>query len=516
VKRYLYLLHRWLGIGLCLFMAMWFFSGVVMMYVGYPKLVPSERLAALRPLDPARCCVDLAAAFAAAGEKESPRSIRLTTIGEEPTYIFDWRSHGKGAATAHAKSVAVRASDGRRVTSVSAEDALAAARAFIGADGRYEAAVDEDQWTHSKALDGLRPLHRVWMSDPDSTLLYVSGVTGEVARDATRTERIFNWVGAWIHWLYPLRGGWIDAYWHDIVVYSSLLGTILAITGLIVGVLRWRFREPYKTGSRTPYRGGVMKWHHIIGLVGGATAITFVFSGLMSMNPWKIFDAPKSSFRPEAFAGGALEPGRFRLDPAGALAKFTANGLPAREIELRVIDGKGYYVGFDGPGRSLILRAEPDAEPVAMLPFDELRRLGARLVEGAEVKAATVMTAYDFYYFARAPHTMHGDVDKRLPVLRLEFDDPASTWAHIDPYTGAVLGKIDLGRRASRWLFAFLHSWDAPALLDARPLWDIFMIALNGAGFAISVTGIVVGWRRLARKSRPSSRPATAALAPAE
>jgi len=34
MKRYLYLWHRWLGIVLCLFMAMWFISGVVMMYVG--------------------------------------------------------------------------------------------------------------------------------------------------------------------------------------------------------------------------------------------------------------------------------------------------------------------------------------------------------------------------------------------------------------------------------------------------------------------------------------------------
>jgi uncharacterized iron-regulated membrane protein len=95
---------------------------------------------------------------------------------------------------------------------------------------------------------------------------------------------------------------------------------------------------------------------------------------------------------------------------------------------------------------------------------------------------------------------MHGNVDKRLPVLRLEFDDPASTWAHVDPYTGSVLGRLDSGRRASRWLFAFLHSWDAPALLEARPVWDVFMVTINGVGFALSVTGVVIGWRRLRRK----------------
>ncbi|MBY6243504.1 PepSY domain-containing protein [Methylosinus sp. Sm6] len=496
MKRYLYLVHRWLGVALCLFMAMWFFSGVVMMYVGYPKLTPSERLSALPSLDPARCCVDLATALAAAGERESPQSVRLTTIGDEPVFVFGW-----GARAANpARSVAVRARDGRRATHVSAEEALATARAFLGAEGRYDGLVDEDQWTHSKALDGLRPLHRVYMSDPDSTLLYVSAVTGEVARDATRVERIWNWVGAWIHWLYPLRGGWLDAYWRDIVVYSSLVGTALAITGLAVGVMRWRFRAPYKTGARTPYREGVMKWHHLAGLLGGATAVTFVFSGLMSMNPWKIFDLPGSAFDPKPYYGGALAAERFHLEPAQALARFSADGLAAREIELRVIDGEGHYIALGAGGATRILRAAPDAAPSAMLPFDELKRLGARLVPGATVTAATIMESYDFYYFARAPHTMHGNVDKRLPVLRLEFDDPASTWAHIDPYTGAALGRLDSGRRASRWLFAFLHSWDAPALLEARPLWDIFMITLNGAGFALSATGVVIGWRRLWRK----------------
>ncbi|HEY9319641.1 MAG TPA: hypothetical protein VIR28_17100, partial [Achromobacter sp.] len=52
-KRWLYLIHRWAGVVLCLFFAMWFVSGVVMMYVGYPKVTPQERLSHLAPLDAA-------------------------------------------------------------------------------------------------------------------------------------------------------------------------------------------------------------------------------------------------------------------------------------------------------------------------------------------------------------------------------------------------------------------------------------------------------------------------------
>ncbi|KNE26336.1 hypothetical protein AFM18_17505, partial [Achromobacter spanius] len=72
LKRWLYLTHRWAGIVLCLFFAMWFISGVVMMYVGYPKLTPQERLTHLAPLDAATIAITPAQALAAAGARDTP------------------------------------------------------------------------------------------------------------------------------------------------------------------------------------------------------------------------------------------------------------------------------------------------------------------------------------------------------------------------------------------------------------------------------------------------------------
>ena len=50
-KRQLFLFHRWAGIVLCLFFALWFVSGLFMMYVGFPELTKGERLAGSTPLD---------------------------------------------------------------------------------------------------------------------------------------------------------------------------------------------------------------------------------------------------------------------------------------------------------------------------------------------------------------------------------------------------------------------------------------------------------------------------------
>lgn len=499
MKRYLYLVHRWLGITLCLFMAMWFLSGIVMMYVGYPKLTPDERRAGAGSIDPARCCVDLATALAATGESRPPDSVRLTSIAGTPTYVFTY---------AKTQAIAVRGDNGLRVQTILPEVAVQAARSFGGgADAEYAGEIQEDAWSHSKALTAHRPLHKVYLSDPAQTLIYVSSATGEVALDVPRTERIWNWVGAWIHWLYPFRGGALDAYWHDIVVYGSLVGTILALSGFIVGLMRWRLRAPYKTGSHSPYRDGYMWWHHIVGLCFGVTAVTFVFSGMMSMNPWKLFDPSETTFDAKAFTGGDIETSRFTLDVSRALTLFQKNGFDPAEIEFRLLDGKGYYVAFRGDGATRILAAEPGAEPQERLSFDLLTGPASRLVK-ANIVRNTVLTAFDMYYFPREPHTLYGNVDKRLPVMRLEFDDANGTWVHIDPHTGAALGRIDVQRRMSRWLFSFLHSWDWPALLDARPLWDMFMIALNLGGFGMSVTGVVIGWRRLKKKfGRPIGAP---------
>ncbi len=84
LKRQLYLWHRWLGIALCLLMALWFVSGVVMLYVGYPKLTPSERLGHL-PVLPTACCAEVPAHWA-----QTPlQRLRLTSLGRRPFYLLE-------------------------------------------------------------------------------------------------------------------------------------------------------------------------------------------------------------------------------------------------------------------------------------------------------------------------------------------------------------------------------------------------------------------------------------------
>ena len=489
MRRYLYLAHRWLGIALCAFMAMWFVSGVVMMYVGYPKLTPAERLAAAAPLALPVGAAPLSTIFAAPGRSTAPREIVLATVGGQPRWILDYGKAGR---------VAVDAVSGAPVSPTGPQHAALSASAWArGATVDYVDSVDEDAWTHSRALDAHRPLHRVDVRDEAGTRLYVSSRTGEVVRDATRIERTWNWMGAWIHWLYPFRGGSIDAAWHDIVVWVSVAGTLLAATGLVVGVWRWRFGRPYSSGARSPYHDRSRRWHHVAGLIFGAVATTWIASGLFSMNPWRMFTSPAPPLDTAAFTGGDLTAAAWVLSPTDAIHHLVSLGFEVRELELRRFDGKGWYVAYNGSGASRILAATPDARPVERLDPVVVAHAGARLVPNARVVRTMVLDGYDAYWYARASHTMTGHVERRLPVVRLGFDDPYGTWVHLDPATASVAGRLDRLGRVKRWAFAFLHSVDWWPLVSRRPAWDLLLIALSIGGAAISVTGVVIGWRRL-------------------
>ena len=494
MKRLFYLSHRWLGAVFCLFMAMWFISGVVMMYVGYPKLTPAERLERLPSISASSLNIGLGQALEACGACGNIKGARITSVSAIPRYVFTLQDD---------VAVAVDGQTGQRIANVTAEEAERAVKTFSMAEITFYAGLaQEDAWTHSKALDPHRPLHVVEaITGGSSTLYYVSSRTGEVVRDATRTERIWNWAGAWIHWLYPVRGGFLDAQWRNIMITTSLLATMMALAGVITGVRRWRFSSRYPNGSRSPYRDILTRWHHLSGLTFGVVAFTWILSGMLSVNPWRVFDSG-AKHDGMAYAGGVISAEKYPADISALLGRLTIGPKAPKELEWVVFDGKGYLVAFYNQRETMIISGAGDGPPFERFSFQALEEAGRRYLKGWTVVEKQELEEYDNYYYARAAHTMRGHFPMRLPVLRLKFNDSHSTWIHLDPYTGSVAGVMDSHKRWHRWLFAFLHSFDWVPLLKMRPAWDAALIFLSAGGLAISVTGAILGWRRYGRNGR--------------
>jgi hypothetical protein len=176
---------------------------------------------------------------------------------------------------------------------------------------------------------------------------------------------------------------------------------------------------------------------------------------------------------------------------------LAAAGPDVRELRWTRSAGNILVLAGGAAGRAAVLEAGTAA---AYVPDPDALKIAAARLLPDPVLRVDVLTAYDMYYYSRDPHTMTGGSEKPLPVWRVVFDDGHATWVHIDPATGAVLGRTDTTQRVKRWVFAMLHSWDWLPLLERRPVWDILVILLSLGGTALSVTGVVIGWRRLGLK----------------
>ena len=487
-KRAVILVHRWTGVATCVLIALWLFSGIVMLFVGYPRLLPAERLGAMAPLSSATCCVPAEAALRHSRAPQAVQQITLSSVAGLPVYQLK---------EADGTLRIVDASTGALAAPVDDAAALRSAQAFVpGFAGRIEGRTHDDRWTHSGLLDAHRPLIPVQMSDPVRTLLYVSSTTGEVVMDAPQHQRYWNFVGAWLHWVYMFREGSRDPFWSWLVIGLSALGTLSALAGALVGIWRWRFVGRYGSGAKTPYREFHMRWHHLAGLVFGPVLILWIFSGLMSMNPLGLFDP---AARPDVKAYQQGVPGQLqpRIATREALALLQTAGFAARELEWKLLGGQPYLLARDGAGAMRSVIEASGAYEVRERFTAQQLATPARALFAARIDAMHWLEAHDAYHLRRGEASMYAAAARELPVLRLQFDDPGRTLVYLSAHSGDLVLSVDRSQRLGRWLFNFLHSWDLPWMLRPAIVRDALLVGLSLGALALGLTGVVLGWRRL-------------------
>lgn len=507
-RRLLIYVHRWLGIvGSLLFVA-WFLSGIVLMYVGMPALDPDDRLARLPELDLTTAQVDVSVAAVTAGF--TPRRIVVGMLGDRPVYRF---AGGSGWTTVFADS-------GDPLADLSPDEALAVARRFApehAATAAYDTRLTApDQWTLQSGV--FFPLHRIRLGDRADTALYVSDRTGEPVMQTTRGGRRWAYVGAVLHWLYftPLRSR--GALWSNVVIWSSVLGCLLCLSGLLWGLWRVALAPRYRlrrVASRTPY-AGLMRWHHYTGLVFGLVTFTWIFSGGLSMEPWgwPPRAAPTATQR-AVVTGGPPRLGPLTVEQLRAGFEAIAPEFVPRELEVLQFQEIPYLLALDpgaaggrlrasalpntlrplgsrAPRQRLVSVETPDQGAFERFDRDAFEQLAPALVPGADIVETTWLRQYDAYYYDRGGR-------RRLPVYRVKYDDPRETWLYFDPYRGTIARTEERLTRLNRWLYHGLHSLDFPFLYSRRPLWDVVVILLSLGGIAVSVTSAPQAWRRLRR-----------------
>lgn len=451
-------------------MAVWALSGVVMMYVSFPETGEAERHAGLEPIAPWQCCGDTGIA---ADEEVMSASVEML----EGAPVLRWRGQNGGGI--------VSLADGGQPPLGPQMASVVAATHMQHASGQSLDPLVEritlDQWTVYGQYRRHQPLWKASFDDDAGTVLYVSGADGTVVQDTTTHERFWNWLGAVPHWLYFTQFRQNQKLWYDTVVYASLLGAFLTLTGLYIGVLQFR------RGKRlSPYRGLAL-WHHWTGLVFGVLTLTWVVSGLFSMQPWGMFESEGPGEELAAMAGRPADAGDVARFAAALAARPADDAVSAR---LSVQEGEAWAVLAHADGRRTRISLDDRSE--RPMSTNDLERRARIARPGDRIMSMEMIDAPDAYYYAHKSALT-------LPVFRAIYDDAEKTRLYIDPATGELVAHVDSVRRSYRWWFNGLHRMDFVHWLRARPVWDIVTLPLMLGVSLLTLIGLVLGVKRLGR-----------------
>jgi len=437
------LIHRYLGFALSMMFVVWFLSGMMMMYVTYPTMKYEQRLQRLPQLKLEQCHI-------IPPQIKDAKRVRLGMLLDRPVYRIDQQ--------------VIFADNGDTLPGVDTALASQIATAFAHSQpASVEVLHEIDQWMAAHRSQGYLPdVYKFKMDDAAGNYVYVSMHTAEVVQMVNARQRLLAWLGPIPHWIYPTILIRNRPVWSQVVIWVSLMGTMMCLAGIIMGFVRYKRKRGMQF---SPYKKVWFKYHHYTGFIFGLFVFTWVLSGLFSMSPLPL--------------GKSTKPKISIQDNFVALPR---NFSDVKEIQFLEVEGKPYYLGWkDGQHTQLVAGDKAGSEPFERFDTSIFHIKGKK----------EILATYDDYYYSRK-------YEKRLPVLRVKDGD---TWSYINLSTGQLVLQEDNGARVERWLYHGLHSLDFSFLVYKRPLWDVVVWILMLGGTMVSVTGAVLTWKWLKRKA---------------
>ena len=475
--RLLFLLHRYLGIAVGFVLLLWCLSGFVMLYMPFPEMDARAAASVAAPLNLRECC-----AF-----PDNP-GLSAVPFSYARVEMLDARTPVLRAGLPQAEALNINLRSGMEFDELAAlgEDVNIAEdfsqRLLAGAPVAGPWQVTQDQWTITEEYRRHRPLWKYSAEDAQGTQWYVSNRTGEIVLLTTRWQRLWNYAGAVIHWGYPTALRQHTQLWSRLVIYLSLAGGFLTLTGLFIGIWQFRLR---RSGRHSPYVG-LNLWHHYAGLLFGVVTLLWVFSGTLSMNPWGLLEGESSAAETQALRGAYLGWSQIRRMLLAAREQVLPAGTVA--LELTRQEGEARLFARLRDGKSIRLNSSDFS--VSEMSEYQLHRLALQLLGDVPIKHAELLQEEDAYYYDRR-HALE------LPVFRIQADDDEARLYYLSGTTGELLLKVDAGARAYRWWFRGLHRGDFLALLRESPVRDLFLWVFLLGATLVCGTGTWMAIRRL-------------------
>lgn len=488
--------HRLLGTLLCVVFLMWFLTGFVMMYHRFPRVYESDRVEHLESLGGSDSLPALEALLAQTGGARV-RSLRMERYLGQTYFNIQTRD----------SLYVLPADSGLKLRNIAEGEPYlqSVVRTWCQAPiARVDTLTALEQWIPFGSMKADLPIYKYYFDDAEQHQLYQSSQTGRVIQFTTHSERVWAWLGAIPHWVYFT---WLrqDAeLWTQVVIWLSGAGCIMVISGLWVGLVRWRQRRKQQKTGITPYKKKWYRWHHVLGLVFGLFALTFVFSGMMSMMDipaWISHSHLKGS--PTRFMRAqAPQPSAYELDYRQVVQAYPEALL----LEWSNFREHPYYVVTTADDTYYI-----DAKVNQPLPLNlteeemvgavrEFYRTDSTTMNQEVALKVELLDHFETHYRARSVIA----TEKLLPVWKVTADDTDHSVFYLNSQDASVR-YVDTTSRLHYWAYTALHRMrigylNANTTLRKTVLWVLLI-----GGTAISASGIVLGvnWlRRLFRRKK--------------
>jgi hypothetical protein len=464
--RYTILTHRYVGIAISLIILLWCLSGIIMMYVQYPAFDRAERLAGLSEI--------------ALDDIHDWRVDPATGDYSAENFVLESTPQGTVLRLMHGVygQQVIDLGSGSFLTDWPAETQQAVGQGYARNRGWAKATsattIQQDQWTVHSRFSQHRPMLK--LANAEAIEWYVSSQTGEVVQTTTRGERVWNWLGSVIHWLYPTALRQHVTVWAQTVIWLTIFSLFLTITGVLIGIKQFRKR---RNGRRSPYKSWAL-WHHYAGLIFGVLTLTWLFSGLFSMNPWGALQSRSAGAEWEILSAADESVGGV-VKLLQASAEFIPPGTV--RIESAYWLGEPFLVAFDRDGKRF--RFNHDGPATGLAAQDLLEAQQQLGYGGAEVE---LLESGDEYYYSH-------HVQREFPVYRLTYENGERFY--LSAMTGSLQRFADSNAQTYRWVFNAFHAGDFNSTARSRPVWDVFMLILL-LGVTVGVaTGTWLGFRRI-------------------
>ena len=478
-------IHNILGLVLCVLFLMWFVSGIVMIYHSFPRASQEYKLRRQQPLS-AGNMVPVDSLRTVLPDTAKLRSMSVEMRFDRPVV----QMRGEGVPSALYIDNLERVEDFDEAVRQKTIQLWCSAPIQ-----KVDTLHKVDQWIPFGRNNDEMPVYKYYFDDKEAHQLYMTSKDGKVLQFTDKDSRFWAWLGAIPHWVYFTSFRQHQELWIEFVKWSAGIGCIMCLMGFILAFIDWK-KQKNKGFFHSPYRKRWYKWHFVSGVVFGLFAITFAFSGMMSLRD--IPDWLKKAPKTERKARGGMFPSRmssmlplntYKLDYRQILSQSDS----VKSITWASWNKYPYYKVQYNYSSVNIDASDSTQIKVFELTEDMVRKDVARQLGDSVQWTMDLLTTEDADYYGRRKERIP------LPVYRIVVDDNMHTHMYYSPQT---LRKqtVDDDGRTRRFLYSGLHSLNIKFLTDRPILWNIVMYTLMFGGTFLSLTGIVLSVKWIIRK----------------